>query len=78
MRKIDRERWEIVADLCRAIDPQAECEGIAKALEGLFDGLWMNILFIPAPSRAAQATAFLALGLPERFGPDEADCSRGS
>lgn len=82
VREIDRERWEVVADLCREIDAQADCEGIAKALEGLFDGLWLNLLMYPGAftrqSAESQALAFLSARLSGHFAPVESDPSRGA
>ncbi|WP_245815177.1 TetR family transcriptional regulator C-terminal domain-containing protein [Shimia gijangensis] len=50
---IDMERQDVCADLFQQIitaegHEQRDAEGCARALEGLFDGLWLNMLLYPA------------------------------
>ncbi|MFC2967766.1 TetR/AcrR family transcriptional regulator [Acidimangrovimonas pyrenivorans] len=75
--EIDMERQEVCAELCRQIIgeggyPGLSGEGVALTLEGLFDGLWLNILMYPAKfSREAahgQVLSYLALAFPGHFG----------
>jgi TetR/AcrR family transcriptional repressor of bet genes len=52
MTAIDTERWEATRDICQAIitsaqDDHFNASDIADTLEGLFDGLCLNILIYP-------------------------------
>jgi AcrR family transcriptional regulator len=51
--QIDMERQEICAELCQSIIaegayPHADADKVAQTLEGMFDGLWLNMLMYPA------------------------------
>jgi TetR/AcrR family transcriptional repressor of bet genes len=74
---IDRERWEVSTGLCRqiaedggygSVDPNA----VAKSLEGLFDGFWLNMLMYPGEFTRLDALQqihdFLAITFPRHFG----------
>ncbi len=70
---IDVERQEICAELCRAVIQEGGYHGIcaedvAATLEGLFDGLWLNILMYPDRfTRGAahrRVLSYLALAFP--------------
>ena len=75
---IDSERWEVSTALCRqivqeggygAVDPK----GVAKSLEGLFDGFWLNMLMYPGEFTRSdaleQVQGFLAVTFPGHFEP---------
>lgn len=75
--EIDMERQEVCTELCREIIREGgyadlSGEGLALTLEGLFDGLWLNILMYPAKfTRNAahrQVLSYLALAFPRHFG----------
>lgn len=78
---IDMERQEVCADLCRQIIAEGgyagiSAEAVALTLEGLFDGLWLNMLMYPARFSRKQAhgqvLAYLAMVFP-RHPNGEAD-----
>lgn len=71
---IDMERQNVCAELCRQIASEGgqtfeTPEGIARALEGLFDGLWLNMLMYPEQftreNAIAQVKTYLNVLLPE-------------
>lgn len=73
---IDMERQEVCADLCRRIIAEGgygglSAEAIALTLEGLFDGLWLNMLMYPARFSRKQAhgqvLAYLAMVFPHHL-----------
>lgn len=74
--EIDSERWDVSTQLCRqivedggyaSVDPK----GVAKSLEGLFDGFWLNILMYPGKftrtDALEQVHSFLATTFPRTF-----------
>lgn len=74
--EIDIERQEVCTALCRDIIGEGgyagpSAEDIAASLEGLFDGLWLNILMYPARFNRKQAhdqvMSYLSLAFPEHF-----------
>lgn len=74
--EIDMERQEVCTELCRDIitqngDSAVSAEDVALTLEGLFDGLWLNILMYPSKfSREAahmQVLSYLSLAFPRHF-----------
>ena len=73
---IDDERMDVVTELCAAIIAEghysgAEARDVGATLEGLFDGLWLNILMYPdkfSPEGAkARVLAYLAAVFPGHF-----------
>ncbi len=73
---IDDERMDVVTELCAGIIAQGHYSGIeardvAATLEGLFDGLWLNILMYPerfsAEGAKARVLAYLAAVFPSHF-----------
>lgn len=75
--EIDMERQIVCAELCRDIMCEAACpdvapEDIAATLEGMFDGLWLNILMYPDRFTRAdahrQVLGYLAQVFPKHFG----------
>ncbi|WP_439526227.1 TetR family transcriptional regulator C-terminal domain-containing protein [Roseovarius mucosus] len=73
---LDNERFDLSKRLCRDI----ACEGgysgpsaatIAHTLEGLYDGLWLNILMYPdtfdRDAARAKVQAYLAMAFPRHF-----------
>lgn len=75
--EIDMERQEVCTELCGEIIREGgygadTAEGVALTLEGLFDGLWLNILMYPAKFTRAdahdQVLSYLALAFPRHFG----------
>ncbi|WP_417726258.1 TetR family transcriptional regulator C-terminal domain-containing protein [Roseovarius sp.] len=73
---IDKERVALSISLCREIAEEGQYQGpsadtIAHTLEGLYDGLWLNILIYPETfSRdvaRAKVLAYLALAFPKHF-----------
>lgn len=75
--QIDMERQELCTELCLDIIDEggyakADAEDIALTLEGMFDGLWLNMLLYPAKfsrERAAgQVLDYLGLVFPNHFG----------
>lgn len=44
---IDAERQEASVRLCREISTDVDADLVAATLEGLFDGLWLNMLMYP-------------------------------
>lgn len=78
MSEIDTERWETSHDLCRQIVVDGGYDGIdpdtiAKTLEGLFDGLCLNILIYPGEfsrqDAKRQIRDYLAANFPDHFHP---------
>ena len=76
MRRIDEERWAISRSLCDQIIragqyPAADPAGIADTLEGLYDGLWLNMLLYPGEFTRQDAMvrirAYLASVFPGDF-----------
>ena len=74
---IDDERMAVVTDLCTGIISEGDYSGVvardvAATLEGLFDGLWLNILMYPdrfsAEGAKAKVFAYLAAIFPAHFG----------
>lgn len=74
---IDDERMDVVTDLCTVIISDGDFSGVdardvAATLEGLFDGLWLNILMYPdrfsADGAKAKVVAYLAAIFPAHFG----------
>ncbi len=74
---IDDERMDVVTELCASIIAQGHYSGIvardvAATLEGLFDGLWLNILMYPerfsADGAKVRVQAYLAAVFPSHFG----------
>ena len=74
---IDDERMDVVTDLCAVIISDGDFSGVdardvAATLEGLFDGLWLNILMYPdrfsADGAKAKVVAYLAAIFPAHFG----------
>lgn len=72
--EIDQERLEVCASLCQRIAEEENMEGIdhraiARSLEGLFDGLWLNMLMYPdqftREDSAEMVRSFLTTALPE-------------
>jgi len=66
-----------VTDLCAVIISDGDFSGVdardvAATLEGLFDGLWLNILMYPdlfsADGAKAKVVAYLAAIFPAHFG----------
>jgi len=77
IRDIDKERWQEARRLCAQIGReggygQADPDEIAKSLEGLYDGLWINIMMYPesfsADAAKVQVRRFLAAVYPRHFG----------
>lgn len=77
---IDIERQETSAELCRQIIAEGEysnidAERVSVTLEGLFDGLWLNMLMYPARFTREEATrsviAYLETVFPEHFASGE-------
>jgi AcrR family transcriptional regulator len=75
--EIDMERQTVCTELCRDIIrdgayTRVAPEGIAATLEGLFDGLWLNILMYPnrftREEAHRQVLSYLALVFPRHFG----------
>jgi len=76
LTEIDTQRMEESERLCRRIIADGGYQGVdparvAKSLEGLYDGLWLNILmypeaFTPAESRS-QVIGYLATVFPRHF-----------
>lgn len=75
--EIDMERQEVCADLCRDIIEEGGYRGVspeslASTLEGLFDGLWLNILMYPnrftRDMAQVEVLAVLARSFPRHFG----------
>lgn len=73
---IDDERFELSRRLCRQIAEDGAHHGppvdmIARTLEGLYDGLWLNILMYPETfnrnEARAKVHAYLALAFPKHF-----------
>ena len=73
---IDSERWDVSGELCRQIINEGnyenvEADYVAKSLEGLFDGFWLNILMYPGKFTRADALDqvhnFMALTFPRHF-----------
>jgi TetR/AcrR family transcriptional repressor of bet genes len=74
--QIDIERQEICSELLEDINAEGaygdvDAESIALALEGMFDGLWLNILTYPAKftrkSAADQVLNYLRKLFPKKF-----------
>jgi TetR/AcrR family transcriptional regulator, transcriptional repressor of bet genes len=74
---IDVERQEVCTELCREIIregayPGLSAEGVALTLEGLFDGLWLNILMYPVrftrEGAHGKVLSYLAFVFPRHFG----------
>ena len=67
---IDAERQETSARLCREIG-DVDAEQIAATLEGLFDGLWLNMLMYPDKFQRQEAArsvfAYLRTQFPSHF-----------
>lgn len=77
--EIDEERWQEAKRLCRALQEEGGYEGldpmdIAKSLEGLYDGLWLNMMIHPeeftAEDAKRQVLQFLARTFPRHFDPE--------
>ena len=75
--EIDMERQTVCTELCRDIMREGACPGvapedIAATLEGMFDGLWLNILMYPDRftrlDAHRQVLGYLALVFPKHFG----------
>lgn len=75
--QIDLERQDLCAGLCREIIAEGGYDGLSPeavvhCIEGLFDGLWLNILMYPARFKRQEAHArvmsYLALAFPHHFG----------
>ncbi len=73
---IDEERQKVTALLCTAIVAEGGYAGIrpedvSASLEGLFDGLWLNILMYPdrftRKTARGQVLSFLRLCFPEHY-----------
>ncbi len=78
--QIDLERQEVCTELCRDIIRDGGYDGIsaenvAQTLEGMFDGLWLNMLMYPevfTRERAhGQVLHYLGLVFPAHFGTSE-------
>lgn len=74
--QIDMERQEVCANLCQDIiedcgSENANSEDIAQTLEGLFDGLWLNMLLYPQKFTRAtssrQVMEYLNRAFPQIF-----------
>lgn len=75
--QIDMERQEVCTELCSDIITDGgyldvDAESTALTLEGMFDGLWLNMLMYPAKFTREKATRqildYLALMFPKHFG----------
>ena len=83
---LDNERFDLSKRLCRDIAREGGYTGppvdtIAHTLEGLYDGLWLNILMYPdtfdRDAARAKVQAYLALAFPRHFEmplDETADC----
>lgn len=74
--QIDMERQDLCAELCGNIISEGEyvdtdADQVAQTLEGLFDGLWLNMLMYPAKftrdSAERQVMDYLRLVFPRHF-----------
>ncbi|KJS43930.1 MAG: transcriptional regulator [Roseovarius sp. BRH_c41] len=83
---IDDERFALSLGLCQQITdeggyPRHPVTTIARTLEGLYDGLWLNILMYPETfdrdAARANVHAYLALAFPRHFElPQQATAGR--
>ena len=73
---IDDERIDVSTDLCAEIEKEGAYQGVpadqvAQTLEGLYDGLWLNILLYPGfftrDTARAQVHAYLSTVYPQHF-----------
>ena len=74
--QIDMERQDLCAELCGSIISKGEyvdtdADQVAQTLEGLFDGLWLNMLMYPAKftrdTAERQVMDYLRLVFPKHF-----------
>ncbi|WP_323780893.1 TetR/AcrR family transcriptional regulator [Thalassovita sp.] len=74
--EIDLERQEVCIELCRDIIAEGDyagpsAEDVVQTLEGLFDGLWLNILMYPdlftRKKALGQVMSYLSLVFPKHF-----------
>lgn len=74
--QIDMERQEVCAELCSHIISQGaytrtDADQVALTLEGMFDGLWLNMLMYPAQftreTAEHQVMGYLKLVFPRHF-----------
>ncbi|MEX5578229.1 transcriptional regulator BetI [Pseudophaeobacter sp. A-200-2] len=74
--QIDMERQDLCAELCGNIISKGEyvdtdADQVAQTLEGLFDGLWLNMLMYPAKftrdTAERQVMDYLRLVFPKHF-----------
>lgn len=81
MSAIDSERWTTSHDLCRLITNEGnygevDADNVAKTLEGLFDGICLNILIYPdeftREGGKRQIVSYLATEFPQHFEMPEA------
>jgi len=81
IKGIDEERWEETARLCRQIKDEGgyydiDPEEISKSLEGLYDGLWINMMMYPeaftAEAAKHQVRYYLHAVFPRHFAPGSA------
>lgn len=79
IKSIDEERWEETRRLCARIGGEGGYDDvdpaeIAKSLEGLYDGLWINIMMYPesftADSAKRHVRRYLGAIFPRHFGPE--------
>jgi TetR/AcrR family transcriptional regulator, transcriptional repressor of bet genes len=79
--RIDTERLEVLEDLFQQIISDGDSKGIdargvARTLEGLFDGFWLNMLMYPVKFTRADAVTqlrtYLATTFPSHFQRDSA------
>lgn len=77
---VDEERQSVTAQLCASIATEggyADVEGseVSQMLEGLFDGLWLNILMYPGrftrKTARDQILSYLRMCFPEQYVQDD-------
>ncbi len=83
---IDTERREVTVELCTQIIEEGGYNGVdpvnvAYTLEGLYDGLWLNILMYPnefsRSEMTARIVAYLALVFPNHFVSSPQSATKG-
>lgn len=74
--ELDRERYDLSTQLCSEIEEEAGYGGlpphvVARTLEALYDGIWLNLLIYPDRDKRDQShrqvRAYLASVYPEHF-----------